>query len=52
MLEIDVLWPVDAPADKRATVAIEQHNADAGTVGQVFNAHCGGDGLGTAKNAG
>ena len=48
MLEIDVLWPVDAPADKRATVAIEQHNADAGTVGQIFNAHCDSDRLAAA----
>jgi hypothetical protein len=48
MLEIDVLGPVNAPADKGAAVAIEEHNADAGTVGQIFNAHCHSDGLGTA----
>src|SRR5262249_38069000 len=45
MLEINVLRSVDAPANKRASVAIEEHNADAGTVRQIFNAHCENDGL-------
>jgi hypothetical protein len=40
MLEIDVFRSVDAATNKGAAVAIEQHNADAGTVGQIFNAHC------------
>jgi hypothetical protein len=48
MSEIDVLRPVDALADKGAAVPIEQHNADAGTVGQIFNAHCDSDRLGAA----
>src|SRR3974377_2068219 len=48
MSEINVLRPVDTLADKRAAVAIEQHNADAETVGQIFNAHCDSDGLATA----
>ena len=48
MPNIDVLRSVDALADKRAAVAIEQHNADAGTVGQIFNAHCDSDRLAAA----
>jgi hypothetical protein len=34
-----MLGAVDAPADKRASVAMEQDDADAGTIGQIFNAH-------------
>jgi hypothetical protein len=54
MFEVNVLRPVDAPADKRASVAIEQHDADAGSIGQIFNAHCEGDGLAASgtKDAG
>jgi hypothetical protein len=34
--QIDVLGTVDAAADKGETGAVEHHQADAGTIGQVF----------------
>jgi hypothetical protein len=39
MLQIDVLGAVDALADESAAGAIEQDNTDAGTIGQIFDAH-------------
>ena len=44
MRQVDVLGAVDAPADEHAAVAVEHGRADAGAVGQVFEA---GHGSGT-----
>ena len=33
---VDVLGPVDAPADEDAGLAVEHHHADAGAIGQGF----------------
>src|SRR5580704_4435609 len=39
MGEVDVLRPFKAPADENQAVAIEQHHADAGAIGEIFEFH-------------
>ena len=36
---IDVLGPIDAAADEGKAGAIEHHHADAGAIGEIFEAH-------------
>ena len=39
MREVDMFRPVDAPADEHQALAIEQNDANAGTIGEIFEAH-------------
>ena len=43
MGEVDMLGPFNAAADKNLAVAIEQHDADTGTIGEIFEVHGSGE---------
>ncbi len=37
-MRIEVIGTVEPPADEGEAIAIEQHDADAGTIGEIFEA--------------